>query len=126
MAPAVDFGETMYNQEGDDDDCKYHIKFAVTPVARNQDVTFTVTATYKVGGAALTGAMPYAEVFLTPTHAAPNSNPVTSEPTPGTYRIGPIRFDSPGDWTVRFHFVDMCTDSEESPHGHGAFYIRVP
>ena len=26
-APKSDFGDTLYNSEGDDDDCKYHVKW---------------------------------------------------------------------------------------------------
>src|SRR3569623_572521 len=35
----------LYNAEGDDDDCKYHVTFSSTPVRRNENVTFDVTAT---------------------------------------------------------------------------------
>ena len=35
----------MFNAEGDDDDCKYHIIWTSTPVRENASVTFTVTLT---------------------------------------------------------------------------------
>ena len=46
-----DVGATMVGSEGDDDDCKYHVAWTSTPVYENQDVTFTVTVTKKVGDA---------------------------------------------------------------------------
>jgi hypothetical protein len=121
-----EYPPTMFGAEGDDDDCKYHIAFTTTPVHRNTDVTFTVTATFKDGGAPVLMALPYIESYLDDTHPIPNAPTQTTEVGNGTYTIGPIRFDAAGDWTVRFHFNDQCTDSEESPHGHGAFFIRVP
>jgi hypothetical protein len=121
-----DFGPTMDGQEGDDDDCKYHVQWTSTPVHASVDVFFTVVATYKVDSMPLKGASPYIEAYLSDSHPPPNSNPQTTESPPGSYKIGPIRFDAPGDWTVRFHFAANCADSEESAHGHAAFYVRVP
>jgi hypothetical protein len=122
-----EFGATEYGTEGDDDDCKYHVKWTSTAVRQGQDVTFTVTITNKTDGKATTGAAPDAEVFLSSTHPAPNSGQKASEPTPGTYAVGPIRFDASGRWTVRFHLFETCSDRlEDSPHGHAAFYVDVP
>jgi YtkA-like len=122
-----DYGPTLYNAEGDDDDCKYHVNFTSTDIYENQDVIFTVTLTQKSDGAPATGASPDAEVFLSDTHPAPNTDWKPLEDTPGVYKLGPIRFDAPGKWTVRFHFYESCSDgSEESPHGHVAFYVDVP
>ena len=126
-APAgPEFGDTNYNSEADDDDCKYHVSWQSTAVAENTDVTFVVIATTKQPAGALAGAPPYAEVFLDDKTPAPNSGAKTTETTPGTYSIGPVRFDKPGKWTVRFHFHDECTDTPDSPHGHAAFYVNVP
>jgi hypothetical protein len=123
-----DFGMTMYNTTGDDDDCKYHVTYTVSTVCENKDVFFTVTATKKAdNNAPLTGAMTVAEVFLSDTHPAPNSNQTVVESPPGTYKVGPIHFDAPGMWTVRFHFYETCSDvPEDSPHGHAAFFVNAP
>ena len=122
-----DYGPTLFNSEADDDDCKYHVKFTVTPVRRNENVTFTVTATTLADGQPATGANVDAEVFLNDTHPAPNSGQATTEKPGGVYDVGPIKFDSAGRWTVRFHLHEDCQDStEDSPHGHVAFYIDVP
>ncbi len=119
--------ETMYNAEADDDDCKYHLKFTASPVYENTDVNFTVTATRKADGAPATGANMDAEVYLDSTHPAPNSNQHTTESPPGTYKIGPVRFDRAGRWTFRFHLYEQCLDNvPDSPHGHAAFFIDVP
>lgn len=122
-----DYGATLYNSEADDDDCKYHVKFTSTPVRRNENVTFTVTATTKADGQPAAGAKIIGEVFLSDTHPAPNSGQQTTEKAGGVYDVGPIKFDAQGRWTVRFHLHEDCQDStEDSPHGHVAFFIDVP
>jgi hypothetical protein len=133
---SCNFGATNHNTSANDDDCKYHVSFSSTPVYRNFDVDFDVSVTRLADGSAVTGAAINPEVFLAspdPTAAcppsarpAPNTTLMKSEPMPGHYRVGPIQFDQPGDWTVRFHFFEDCFDAPESPHGHAAFLIRVP
>jgi hypothetical protein len=125
-APISDYGETMFNAEANDDDCKYRVSWTSTPVRKDANVTFMVTLTKLADGTAATGAGVRAEVYLTNTHpAAPP--PQATEAAGGTYTVGPIKFDSPGDWTVRFHFYEQCSDvPEDSPHGHAAFFVRVP
>jgi hypothetical protein len=129
MQPAADIGATLYNSEGYDDDCKYHVSFTTTPIRENVGVTFTVTLTGLDPAGPATGADIFPEVYLTPTQPAPNAPTKTTE-TPagsGIYKVGPILFDMPGDWTVRFHFYEICSDDpEDSPHGHAAFFIHVP
>jgi hypothetical protein len=120
------FGDTMYNAEGDDDDCKYHVKWTSSPVTENADVNFVVTATNKIGGSPVTGSPVRAEVFLDQHTPAPNTNQNSSEGAAGVYTVGPVRFNKPGKWTVRFHLHEECTDSPTSPHGHAAFYVQVP
>jgi hypothetical protein len=123
----VDYGPTLHGSEADDDDCKYHVSFTSTPVYENTNVTFTLVATEKATGKPATGANLVAEVFLSATHPAPNSGQKATESPPGTYQIGPVRFDAKGQWTVRFHLREECTEaSTDSPHGHVAFYLQVP
>jgi hypothetical protein len=122
-----EFGPTMFNTEGDDDDCKYHIKYSATNICENGDIYFTAVVTKKTDNSALTGATPDLEIYLNDTHPAPNSNQHSVEGPPGTYRIGPVQFDAPGMWTVRFHFFHQCEDFlPTSPHGHAAFFVTVP
>lgn len=132
------YGSTMYGTEGDDDDCKYHVTYA--PMCGNGGTYFVVTAVYLTrtgidgGSAPLTAASTLAEICLSDTHPGPNidSRPPTGnqevvEGPPGTYTIGPIQFDAPGNWTVRFHFNEFCCDIvPDSPHGHAAFFFTVP
>ena len=67
------------------------------------------------------------EVFLNDMHPAPNSGQKSTENPAGTYRIGPIHFDAAGQWRIRFHIYEECSELlETSPHGHVAFYIAVP
>ncbi len=121
------YGATMYGTEGDDDDCKYHVTWTSTPIYENDDVYFTVVATALVDNSAVTGANIYAEVYLDDTHPAPPTNQTTQESPIGTYKVGPIQFDAPGQWTVRFHLFENCIDyADDSPHGHAAFYLDVP
>jgi hypothetical protein len=133
---ASEYGPTMYGTEGDDDDCKYHVTWKSTPMGLNTNVTFTVSAVYltdgnpnppECTGCPVTGASTITEVYLDDTHPAPNAPTVTTESPKGTYEIGPIVFDAPGKWTVRFHFFEDCADIlPSSPHGHAAFYVDVP
>ena len=130
MGAAVDepdYGDTLFNAEGDDDDCKYHLKFSFTPIRKSGKVTFTAVVTSLATGQPVTGAAVEPEVFLSETHPAPNSGSSTTESPPGTYTVGPIVFDASGRWTLRYHLFESCTDAaEDSPHGHGAFFIDVP
>jgi hypothetical protein len=124
---ASDFGPTHDGTLAYDDDCKYQVSWKSTDVRAGDDVTFTVIATDLSTNAALTGANMYAEVFLNDTHPGDTARAVTTEKPPGNYTIGPVRFDASGTWTVRFHLFGDCADaSEDSPHGHAAFFVDVP
>ena len=129
------YGSTQFGTEADDDDCKYHVSYTVSPVCENSGTYFVVTANYLTNnGAPLTGASTFAELCLSDTHPAPvvDSRPPSGkqqvvEGPPGTYTIGPVQFDAPGNWTVRFHFNEFCCDvAPDSPHGHAAFLVTVP
>ncbi len=134
----ITYGDTEFNAEGDDDDCKYHVKWSATSVRQGADVTFTVTVTTKdaasspmrpLPGEGTGGLIPVrAEVYLNDTHPGPNTKQTSAETsTQGTYTVGPIRFDASGNWTVRFHFHESCEDTrDDSPHGHAAFFVQVP
>jgi hypothetical protein len=77
------------------------------------------------GVANANGAYPYIEAYIG-NHAAPPTNQTFVEGPPGTYKIGPIKFDQPGNWTVRFHWNGDCLDyAPNSPHGHSAFFVDV-
>ena len=126
------YGPTMYGSAADDDDCKYYLSWVATPIQENTDTYFTVTAIRLADGKPASCAQVRPEVFLSTTHgAAPPKNPA-AEIAPGVYKVGPIRFDAPGNtpgkyWTVRFHLYEECNDTaEDSPHGHAAFYLSVP
>lgn len=121
-----DYGDTLFNAEGDDDECKYHVSWTSTPVTQSKQVTFTVKVTSLVDGSAVTGAAPRAEVYLNETHPAPSVDKPSVEISPGEYTVGPVQFDASGQWTVRFHFFETCGDDAMSPHGHAAFYVSVP
>ncbi len=93
----------------------------------NLNATFTVTAATLADGQPATGANIIAEVYLNDVHPAPNSGQATTEEAGGVYNVGPILFDSAGTWTVRFHLHEDCQDAtDDSPHGHAAFFIAVP
>ena len=123
----VVYGPTLYNAEGDDDECKYHLKFSSSGIYENQDVNFTAMVTRKTDGMPAPVAKTSLEVFLNDMHPAPNSGQKSTENPAGTYRIGPIHFDAAGQWRIRFHIYEECSELlETSPHGHVAFYIAVP
>jgi hypothetical protein len=129
-----DYGATMFGTQADDDDCKYAVSYSVGGICENEGVFFTVTASYLTTGAPLTGAYTYAELCLNDTHPAPPIDSIApqghqsvTENPPGTYKVGPVQFDAPGQWTVRFHFNELCDDVlPDSPHGHAAFFVDVP
>jgi hypothetical protein len=129
------YGYTQYGTEADDDDCKYHVSYTASPICENDGTYFVVTANYLTrNGAPLTGASTFAEICLSSTHPSPTAdarppygNQEVVEGPPGTYTIGPVLFDAPGNWTVRFHFNEFCCDTaDDSPHGHAAFFVTVP
>jgi hypothetical protein len=121
------FPPTMYNAVGNDDDCKYHYAWTSTPVYRNYDIHFTLTLTHLKDGTPATGADPYIEATLNDQFSAPPTDPKTKETAPGVYDIGPLQFDMPGMWLIRFHVYHTCLDLvETSPHGHAAFWLNVP
>jgi hypothetical protein len=131
------YGDTMFGQEADDDDCKYHVAWTASPICEGAGgVAFKVVATNKTDNTPLTGAGTSAEVFTSSpadagcdnvsTHPGPNSGVTLTEGPPGTY-TGRVAFDAPGAWTVRFHFHAECEDLlPDSPHGHAAFHVTVP
>jgi hypothetical protein len=127
-ADPADYGDPMYGDEGDDDDCKYHVTWTSTDIVETVNVSFTMKVVSLTDGKPVTGSESYMESFIG-NHPSPNTNPAmsASEDPKGTYTIGPVLFDEKGKWTVRFHIYEQCTDvSDESPHGHAAFYIDVP
>lgn len=139
LAHDADYGDTMYNASGDDDDCKYHVSWTSTPIRKGENVTFTVTATSKAtglpleriapqpaGATALSRIEPY--IPCQPTHVPPASdlNASVKEINPGVYTVGPVVFDASARWVVRFHFYEECIDADTSPHGHAAFFVDVP
>lgn len=122
-----DFGATMFGDDGDDDDCKYHVSWTASGIKENSNVFFNVVATTLTDNKPATGANIFAEVYLSDTHEAPPTNQTAVENPPGTYKVGPIQFDMPGMWTVRFHLHEDCLDyADDSPHGHAAFFVDVP
>lgn len=138
LAHDVDYGDTLYNKSGRDDDCKYELSWVSTDIRKGEKVTFTVTAKDNAGAAleridaqkAGAKALSRVELYIPcqPTHLAPAADlsaPIT-ETMPGVYSVGPIVFDASGRWVVRFHFYEECVDSKTSPHGHAAFFVDVP
>ncbi|MES1175828.1 MAG: hypothetical protein ABUL62_16015 [Myxococcales bacterium] len=132
----AEYGATLPNSEGDDDDCKYHASWTSTPIRLNQDVTVTVTTSNLITGDGLEalddGELPLTRVEVyqpcDPNRFGPaqNSKAKFEEISPGVYQGGPLRFDQPGRWVVRFHFYEQCLDGAGSPHGHVAFFVDVP
>ncbi|MGH7329377.1 MAG: hypothetical protein ACREJX_13605, partial [Polyangiaceae bacterium] len=132
-----DYGATMFGNEGDDDDCKYHVVWSSSDLCEGgPGVKFTATVTDKVDGKPVTG-MPdgiVMEVFIPSdpnadcddqsTHPSPSAaNLIENSAGSGTYS-GNVVFDASGQWTVRFHIHEECAD--DSPHGHAAFRVTIP
>ena len=149
------YGDTLFGQEGPDDDCKYHVAWTSTSLCQSvtladgspgPGVVFTVVATYS-GHDDPADRREYAHRVLPdrvrrggigrrvlrrrhgapgPTMAPAGGLYEMTETTPGTY-VGQIAFDAPGAWTLRFHFNENCLDVlPDSPHGHAAFHLTIP
>jgi hypothetical protein len=120
----------LFGREGDDDECKYRVRFENTCIAVNEPVTFTLSLTRLFDDAPGSGTVPRnPEIFLADddTHISPSNDISATEGPSGTYDIGPVIFDRSGRWVVRFHYFDNCSElPEDSPHSHVAFYIDVP
>ena len=125
--PVSDYGTTMYGSAGNDDDCKYYISWTANPIAENANTFFTVTALRLADMTPATCAGIRPDVSLSISHGVPAPANPSTEIAPGIYRVGPIKFDAKGIWTVRFHLFEECSDApDDSPHGHAAFYVNVP
>jgi len=132
----AEYGDTLYDSSGDDDDCKYQVSWTSTPIRKNADVTFTVTTTDLVTQTALApladGKVPLSRLDVyepcQPNRRGPTQNyqPTITQTAPGVFTAGPIKFDESGRWVVRFHFYEQCVDGPVSPHGHVAFFVDVP
>ncbi len=137
------YGDTHFGNESDDDDCKYHVVWTSGPICENAEVPFTVTLTHLSDGSPATGIPSgiILELFVPATlDAACDVHAIAGGPlsisfgqsltetTPGSgVYEGPIVFNGPGEWTLRFHIHEECTDAlPDSPHGHAAFHIDVP
>jgi hypothetical protein len=125
-----DFGDTMFNTSGNDDDCKYAVSYSITGggICVGADTFFVVTLKDATTNSLVGGASAVRpEVFMTSSGAPVNTSAsTTTETSTGVYKIGPIKFTSAGNYTVRFHFYEDCTDTPTSPHGHAAFFVNVP
>ena len=127
-----DFGDTMYNTTGNDDDCKYSVSYVVSSggICENEDTYFTVTLKNAIAGTPVTGGTANgntfrAEVFLTDTH----------RPTPRSRRRSTWAAASTR-W-ARIRSMVRSVDGSlpllrelhrtpTSPHGHAAFFVNVP
>jgi hypothetical protein len=120
--------EPAVGSSNNDDDCKYLVSFTNDCVQQGgTGTTFDVTLKSLTKNMMLVpGANAYVEAFLNENHPASGATDGTETST-GVYKIGPVIFDKPGKWTVRFHFFGNCSDTpEDSPHAHAAFFINVP
>jgi len=122
------YGPTVCGNTAGDDDCKYDVTWTSTPICRNQPASFTVKVTKRAERMPLTGANVRPDVVLDCNHTVSSRAADPSpEPVPGTYTVGPVVFDRPGNWSVRFHFFENCYDYlPDTPHGHAAFWVTVP
>ncbi|HEY2743704.1 MAG TPA: hypothetical protein VGL86_03745 [Polyangia bacterium] len=125
-----DFGDTMYNSSGNDDDCKYAVSFTIpSGICDMGNTFFVVTLKDALTNTGIAGAMDVRpEVFKNDAANTPVSTATstTTDMGGGVYKIGPVKFPSSGSYTIRYHFYENCTDTPTSPHGHAAFFLNVP
>jgi hypothetical protein len=121
------YGATMFGNHGGDDDCKYDVTWSAPPICEGQPIIFTVTVKSMTDQSAVTGANVTPDVVLNCNHATPAQAAPSPETPSGTYKVGPVVFDKPGRWVVRFHIHGECADLlPTSQHGHAAFWVDVP
>jgi len=134
------YGDPLYNDSGDDDECKYHMSWTSTPIQKNQPFTVMVKATNLQTGAPLanlpdqepgTVALSRIEPFVPcdPVHLPPTSTlegQHVTETGPGEFSVGPLVFDESARWEMRFHFYGDCFNNSATPHAHIAFFVDVP
>jgi len=121
------YGAAMYGTMGYDDACKYVVSYTVGPICIDKQETFTVVLKSAIDGTPVTGAAPTIEAFLDdPSHPAKSNGTITTELSPGAYRISGVELGGLGRWTVRFHFFPTCTDAPGSPKAYAAFYVDSP
>ncbi|HXK20136.1 MAG TPA: hypothetical protein VNG33_20130 [Polyangiaceae bacterium] len=134
------YGDPLYNDAGDDDECKYHMSWTSTPVEKNKPFSVMVKATNLQTGAPLgnlpdqepgTVALSRIEPFVPcdPVHLAPTStleDQRVTETGPGEFSVSPLVFDESGRWEMRFHFYGDCFNNSATPHAHIAFFVDVP
>ena len=81
----TDYGATMYNTGGNDDDCKYVVNWSATPIAPEEDVTFTVAVVNTVDRHRRRGRIPMPRsICPLRTTSSPSTNPPVTESTPGS------------------------------------------
>jgi hypothetical protein len=109
----------------DDDQCEFHAFVVPECMGGPRTLYFDADLASMTGGVVPAGAKPYIEAFSSPVHIAPSTD-TSTETTPGHYRIGPVTFDVPGQWTVTLHFFGTCRDDPQSAHAHVTFTLDVP
>lgn len=123
------FAPTLHGSEGDDDQCKYHVKLQVDSVAQDRDVSFTLDVTKLSDGSPVKddAPEPSIEAFSSSSRMASTTDVKSTMIAPGKFTVGPVRFDECGRWTVRFHLFPHCgNDFADSPYGSIAFFLDVP
>src|SRR5579872_4760253 len=79
------YGVTMYNSSGSDDDCKYNVNWQSTTVKENVGVTFYMNALRRADGQPAKGANVVLEVFLNSSHPTPTNDIPNTELGDGSY-----------------------------------------
>jgi len=139
FAHDVGYGDPNFNDSGDDDECKYHMTWSATPIAKNQPFTITVNATNLLTGepldtiAAQVAGKPALSriepsIPCQPSHLAPTAayEAAVKQIGPGQFTVGPFSLDESGRWVIRYHFYEECLDSTTTPHAHVSFFVDVP
>ena len=90
----IDYGATMFNAEGDDDDCKYHVKWTATPIGVRTPTSPSPSPLTKLADVhAGTGAGDRAPRSSSPTRTRPPTAGATTEIGGAALqgRPGPVR-----------------------------------
>jgi hypothetical protein len=122
--PISAYGKPLYNNTGNDDDCKYRIEWNAKDIKVHRYISITLKLNWLSTGAPVRRANTIFEAWIgsTPYQGVP---PASVETGDGTYTFKDMVFHKKGDWQVRFHFFHDCANTSDSLHGHVTFYVHV-
>jgi hypothetical protein len=102
VVTSTDYGPTMYGSAGDDDDCKYYVSWTATPIVKNANTFFTVSALRLADMMPVSCAGVRPDVSLSISHGAPAPANPSTEIAPASTRSARSSSTPPGPGPCAF------------------------